>query len=146
MGDTRAVRRQHGAEAPVGWTYRDDVLVATLVAVREAMEGRLVDRPILTSRFALQFPGERLVASGRYRLDWSGAIGDGSYSSRSFFVGGTGAVGIGLAAGSLIASNHAATQARNRTMMDARRTWRFVDAGDLHVSDDGFYLNGGCVQ
>jgi hypothetical protein len=27
--------------------------------------------------------------------------------------------------------------------LDARRTWRFVDAGDLHVSDYGFYLNGG---
>jgi hypothetical protein len=73
--------------------------------VVEAIDGRLARRPILTRRFALQFPDERLVASGRYRLDSYGAVGDGSSTTSSTFVGGTGAVGIGLAVGSVIAGD-----------------------------------------
>lgn len=128
---------------PDGWTYRDEVLIATLVVVHEAVAGRLDSRPLLTSRFALEIEEERLVASGRYSLEWWGTVGDGRYSTQTIFVGGTGALGIGLAAGSLIGSHRANSRARSRAIADACPKWRAVDAGELHISDYGIYVTGG---
>jgi hypothetical protein len=140
--DSQVARQPPRPAADQGWTYRDEVLLHTLVTVRQTMDGTLDQRPFLTSRFALNFEGERLLASGYYRQDWWGAIGDGSYTYNSTLVAGTGALGLGLAAGTLYSSHRSKVNARSQALRDATHRWRPVDAGDLHISNCGFYLAG----
>ena len=114
------------AATPDVWTYRDEVLVATLAIVNDAIAGRLEQRPLLTSRFALAYTDDKLFASGNHLLDWWGATGDGSYSYNRGFVAGTGLIGMSAMVGSLI-GNSVARKTKyqglgRRTLVSSRPT------------------------
>ena len=131
------------AATPDVWTYRDEVLVATLAIVNDAIAGRLEQRPLLTSRFALAYTDDKLFAGGNYLLDWWGATGDGSYSYNRGFVAGTGLIGMGAMVGSLIGNSVARNKAVSAAYAASTVCWRPVDMGLVHVSNFGFYLSDG---
>lgn len=120
------------------------MLVHTLMIADCLLRGTLDDRPFLASRFALTYPGERVLGVGPYDLRWWGAVGDGSWSiGGSTFVAGTGRLGMGLVAGSLIVNQRAKSRARAAAAADATLQWRPVDQGHLHVTTHAFYFTDG---
>lgn len=89
------------------------------------------------ARFA---PDERFWCSGGFQLLEQRASGDGSYVHDSSFFFATGAAGIiGTAA---FAASRAAGNSARRTAAQAATIprWTVVDAGQLHLSRLGFYM------
>lgn len=125
------------------WTERDSVLFASCEILAAATSGQLGSRPVLAHSFALRFAqDERLLATGAYQLHWWGAVGDGTDASRTTIVGGTGIIGIGLLGATAFGSAAGNANRRARAAADASSQWRPFDAGYLHISDQGFYLQG----
>lgn len=125
------------------WTARDSVLFASCEILVAATTGRLDERPVLAHSFALQFAhDERLLATGSYQLHWWGASGDGTYEKRTTIVGGTGIIGMGLLGATAIGSAVGNANRRSRAAAEAMAQWRPVDGGYLHISNEGFYLQG----
>lgn len=64
------------------WTYRDQVLAATLDILKHSLSGTISERAIMPTSFELAHQTERIVAVGNYSLNWWGAAGDGSYQKK----------------------------------------------------------------
>ena len=85
-------------------------------------------------------PGERLWASGPFRISEYRALGDGSWQVGGFVAGGTGAVGMGMLAGSLIGNARAKSRARNQAAANAIPRWVEIDRGTVFVSGHGWHI------
>lgn len=107
------------------WTLHDTALWHTVDILAAYLTGDLDRRPPALTSFAPAFgPDERTLVEGPFQLfHFAAAGGD------SFFVGGSGALGLALVAGSVL---HSVNRNQQR--------WRLADSGQLVVSTSGFYL------
>lgn len=122
------------------WVAYDDALAFT-VAVKDAIENeRYEDLPSLPTNFPPEAPGERVLLARSFSLSTYRALGDGSYQAGGVFVGGTGAVGMGLIAGSLIGTAIGRSAAKQRAAANAVPRWVVDEAGMLHVSTHALYF------
>lgn len=125
------------------WTQRDEALRYTCHLVALMAEGH--DFAHLTEVLA-PFPtanevDERLWAGGPFVLSEFRALGDGSWQVSTPVVFGTGALGVGLLAGSLVGGSVAKSRARRAAQAAAIPRWIPVEQGTLYLSQYGFYLH-----
>lgn len=124
-----------------GWTHRDDVLLYTC-----HLAGLMSSGADLSEMHEVLAPfppaaEERLLAAGSFTLsDWR-ALGDGSWEVSTPFVFGTGALGVGLVAGSLVGGAVARSRARREAAAAAVPRWVPIEHGMLYVSRYSFYLH-----
>ncbi|WP_156096663.1 hypothetical protein [Amycolatopsis jejuensis] len=128
------------AEAP--WTYRDEVLSYTcqLAALLENGGDPAEVEEVLAPFPGRNVAGERFWASGPVVVSDFRALGDGSWSVSTPFVFGTGALGVGLVAGSLAGSAVARSRARRNAAAAATPRWVPIENGALYLSEHGFHL------
>jgi hypothetical protein len=139
----RAMGRNPAQPAVPPWTQRDEALRYTCHLA--ALLARGNDLAHLTEVLA-PFPAtnaadERLWAGGPFVLSEYRALGDGSWQVNTPFVFGTGALGVGLVAGSLIGGSVAKSRARRAAQAAAVPRWIPVEQGTLYLSQHGFYLH-----
>lgn len=127
---------------PPPWTQRDEVLRYTCYLATMLAGGHDLSRtPEVLAPFpAVNADDERLWAVGQFILSDFRALGDGSWQVNTPMVFGTGAVGVGLVAGSLIGGAVAKSRARAAAQAAAVPRWVPVTQGSLYVSSYGFYM------
>lgn len=124
------------------WTQRDTALWHTCELAAAMGRG---ERPVSTQTIASSFPpcyapDEHFWASGPYGLSRFFALGDGSYESRTTFVGGSGLFGIALGAATLGGSAMGNARRRREAAALATPQWHVVQQGVLFTSGYGVYL------
>lgn len=126
---------------PRPWDDHDTAIWHTLDILAAVLTSQLQERPATMSPFPPSMgPGERMLSQGGYdRLQYM-AAGDGSYDSSMFIAGGTGVLGLGLLAGTALASAAGNASRRSRAQEAAQERWRPLDSGLLWISTHGFYL------
>lgn len=134
-------KKQPSPMAPP-WTYRDDVLSYTCY-----LAGLMADNAelsqveeVLAPFPGRNVPGERFLATGSVVVSDFRALGDGSWSVSTPFVAGTGALGVGLVAGSLVGGAIARSRARQQAAAAAVPRWVPIEQGGLYLSAHGFHL------
>lgn len=125
------------------WTYRDDVLsytchLAALMA-GDADLGQVEE--VLAPFPGRNVAGERFWATGAVVVSDFRAIGDGSWSVSTPMVFGTGALGVGLVAGSLVGGAIAKSRARRAAAAATVPRWVPIAHGALYLSAYGFHLH-----
>ncbi|WP_158888674.1 hypothetical protein [Amycolatopsis anabasis] len=125
------------------WTPRDEALRYTCYLAALLAGGH--DLSQVAEVFA-PFPAtntedERLWVMGPFLLSDFRSLGDGSWQVTTPMVFGTGALGVGLVAGSLIGGSIAKSRARRAAQMAAIPRWVPIEQGTLYVSQRGFYLH-----
>lgn len=125
------------------WIPRDDALMFTChLAMLMAGEQDVGHIPEVLA----PFPGtngadERFWASGPFELSDFRALGDGSWQVSTPMVFGTGALGVGLVAGSMIGGSIAKSRARRAARAAAVPRWVPIEHGNLYVSRLGFHMH-----
>lgn len=124
------------------WTQRDEVLRYTCYLAAMMAGGHdLGQTPEVLAPFPMaNADDERLWATGQFVLSDFRALGDGSWQVSTPMVMGTGAVGLGLVAGSLIGGAVAKSRARAAAQAASVPRWVPIDHGALYASRYGFYL------
>ena len=137
------MRQKASRSEGVPWTRRDQALLYSYHLVARIMRGDdLGAVPEVLAPFPMTMAtDERVLATGPFTLFDFRALGDGSWQVNTPFVFGTGAVGVGLVAGSLIGGSIAKSRARNAAAAAAVPRWVPIDAGMLYASQYGFYLH-----
>jgi hypothetical protein len=103
----------------------------------------LVNRVVPEYRVATLFPlrsGELAFAEGAVVIDSFHAIGDGSYSTSSTVVAGTGSFGLALGVATIAGSAIGNASRRARAIANATPMWRPHVRGSVVVTSQGFYL------
>lgn len=127
--------------APSAWTNHDVAILHTRDILDRARNGTLDVRGSTPVPFRLSFGAdEKMLVSGGFQRCTFRAVGDGSYSHSSgmFLATGRG----GLAATALFAGAQALGNSSRRAAAraDAMERWAVDDAGTLHLSTSGFYM------
>ena len=125
------------------WTQRDAALWHTCDLAAAMSRGERPEPPLTiasTSFPPCYAPDERFWASGNYELSLHFTLGDGSYESRTTFVGGTGLFGLALGAATLTGSAIGNSRRRRQAAELAVRRWNVAQRGVLYVSGYGIYL------
>ncbi|MFI9451553.1 hypothetical protein [Amycolatopsis sp. NPDC052450] len=127
---------------PPPWTQRDEVLRYTCYLAAMVAGGHdLSQTPEVLAPFpTVNADDERLWAVGQFILSDFRALGDGSWQVNTPMVFGTGAVGLGLVAGSLIGGAVAKSRARTAAQAAAMPRWVPIVRGSLYASSYGFYM------
>lgn len=120
------------------WLAADTALWQTCKIVTDIAERRLPD--IRTPTLFPLRPNEIAFASGPFAIESFHAAGDGSYSSSSTVVAGTGMFGLALGAATMAGSALGNASRRSRAAADAELMWRPLIQGTVVVSNEGFYL------
>ncbi len=125
------------------WTSRDEILLYSCrIADTIRSGGDVSVIPEVLAPFPPPLsPLERLWAAGPFTLLDFRTLGDGSWQTNSFLVGGTGKVGMGLLAGSLIGNAAARSRARSAAAADAVPRWVPIDQGMVFASQFGFHMH-----
>ncbi len=125
------------------WTSRDEILLyrcRIADTIRSGSDLRAI--PEVLAPFPPPFNcHERLWAAGPFTLLDFRTMGDGSWGTNSFIVGGTGKVGMGRLAGSLTGNAAARSRARNTAAANAVPRWVPIDHGMVFPSDFGFHMH-----
>jgi hypothetical protein len=124
------------------WTDRDTALWHTCELAASLARG---ERPVPQQAIAAAFPprfayDEQYWASGGFTLSTFFASGDGTYESRTTFVGGTGLFGMTLGAATLVGSALGNAKRRRAAELAAAPRWQTTDGGVLYASGHGVYL------
>ena len=101
------------------------------------------ERRVPEYRVATLFPlreREIAFADGPVHVDSFHAAGDGSYSTSTTVMAGTGLFGLALGAATMAGSAIGNASRRSRAEADATRMWRRVVLGSVVVTSQGFYL------
>ncbi|WP_409185179.1 hypothetical protein F9C11_13350 [Amycolatopsis sp. VS8301801F10] len=130
-------KKQPSPTAPP-WTYRDDVLSYTCHLAGDADLSQVEE--VLAPFPGRNVAGERFWAAGSVVVSDYRALGDGSWSVSTPFVFGTGAVGAGLVAGSLVGGAIARSRARQAAAAAAVPRWVPIEQGGIYLSPHGFHL------
>ncbi|MEU3621066.1 hypothetical protein BS329_11210 [Amycolatopsis coloradensis] len=135
-------RKKATSTGPPPWTQRDEALRYTCYLAAMVAGGHDLS---LTPEVLAPFPAvnaddERLWAVGQFILSDFRALGNGSWQVNTPMVVGTGAVGLGLVAGSLIGGAVAKSRARAAAQAAAVPRWVPMDRGSVYASSYGFYL------
>ena len=120
------------------WLPADSALWQTCKIVAD-INARRVPELRTTTLFPLR-ANEIAFASGPVTVDSFYAVGDGSYSTSSTVMAGTGMFGLALGAATLAGSAIGNASRRSRAAADATATWRPIVQGSVVVSSEGFYL------
>lgn len=125
----------------IEWTEHESALWQTCNFLVEIVDHDRLPAQIPVG-FAHQFSADEVVFAGAdFQRSWFGAIGDGSYNSSTFLLGGLSPGGLALGAATLGASALRNSSKKARAQHDATEMWRPVDEGQLFISSGGFYLN-----
>ncbi|MFI7240877.1 MULTISPECIES: hypothetical protein [Streptomyces] len=118
-----------GIEKWPGWSWLDEYLWISCDIIADLAEGRLEQRPLVTTAARLE-PGERVLAVGpATRLTWR-ALGDGSYMHRSVAAFGSPTFVLGSMASSALGNS-----ARRRAAVnDAQPRWVVEGSGEIAVT------------
>jgi hypothetical protein len=124
------------------WTDRDAALWHTCELAMTLAAG---ERPGPTYQAPSAFPprfatDETFWVSGGFALSRWFAPGDGSYESRTTFIGGGGLLGVALGAATLTGSAVGNARRRRAAAEAAIPRWNVVDQGFLWVTERGVYL------
>lgn len=127
---------------PTEWTDRDAALLHTCRVVAVLQErGDVTAFPEVVGPFPPARVDEQFLATGPFTVwSWT-ALGDGSWSVSTPSVAGTGTLGLGLAAGSILGGAIARRRARREAAAAAQPRWVPISHGALYVSQHGFYLH-----
>jgi hypothetical protein len=137
-GETEAGSSTGGA--PAVWTNRDEVLHYTCRVAELLIAGAdTAGLPELIAPFPTK--GWPLWAAGAFTVYDHVALGDGSWQVSTPFVVGTGAVGVGLAVGSVIAGNVRRNRAQRAAAAAAVPRWVPIGRGTVFLGPHGFYLH-----
>jgi hypothetical protein len=120
------------------WLPADSALWQTCRIVAD-INARHVPELRTPTMFPLR-SNEIAFATGPVVVEAFYAVGDGSYSTRSTFVAGTGLFGLALGAATLTGSAIGNASRRSRAAADATAAWRPIVQGSVVVSSEGFYL------
>ncbi|WP_326566010.1 hypothetical protein VSH64_29580 [Amycolatopsis rhabdoformis] len=125
------------------WTQRDEVLRYTCHLAMLMGQGHDLGhlQEVLAPFPPTNARDERLLAAGPFVLSDFRALGDGSWNVSTPFVFGTGALGVGLVAGSLVGGAVAKSRARNAAAANAVPRWVPIEQGTVYLSEYGFYLH-----
>ncbi|QKV78285.1 hypothetical protein [Amycolatopsis sp. Hca4] len=125
------------------WTQRDEVLwytcyLAALLAGGQSTQ----DVHEVLAPFPPTIGGdEKFWACGSFVLSDFRALGDGSWQVSTPVVFGTGAVGLGLVAGTLVGGSIAKSRARRAAQAAAVPRWVPIEQGNVYLSQYGFYMH-----
>ncbi|WET78707.1 hypothetical protein P3102_32435 [Amycolatopsis sp. QT-25] len=135
-------RKKTKSTGPPPWTQRDETLRYTCYLAAMVAGGHDLSRmPEVLAPFPpANADDERLWAVGQFVLSDFRALGNGSWQVSTPMVFGTGAVGLGLVAGSLIGGAVAKSRARAAAQAAAVPRWMPIERGAVYVSAYGFYL------
>jgi hypothetical protein len=111
------------------WTYEDEVLYYTFVVLCRLRSGQ--ELAPVSRTFALMDPYEHLVASGPYRRQFFGSLGNAQYYHQVNRSGSVVLMGVTAIGNST---------RRQRAEEDATLLWRPLDEGLLHVSPVALYF------
>lgn len=125
------------------WTNRDEVLRYTchLAALMAGGHSTKDVAEVLAPFPPAHGNDEKLWATGGFVLSDFRSLGDGTWQVNTPFVFGTGAVGLGLVAGSLVGGSIAKSRARRAAQAAAVPRWVPIEHGTLYLSEYGFYLH-----
>lgn len=132
---------QHAAGPQIDWTSYESMLWETARVVGAVLRNE--ELPYKPCNFALSLGSgydEVLIASAPFCRDWLGAIGNGDYQKSTTFVGGFSPVGVMLGAATLGASAIGNARRKSAAAAAASVVWRQLDAGLIHITTKGFYL------
>jgi hypothetical protein len=135
--------RQKEAAAVPPWTPRDEVLRYTcyLAALLSGGHSTQDVVEVLAPFPPTNADDEKLWATGPFVLSDFRALGDGSWQVSTPVVFGTGAIGVGLVAGSLVGGSIAKSRARRAAQAAAVPRWVPIEQGQLYLSQYGFYMH-----
>ena len=124
-----------GMEKRPGWSWLDEYLWVSCDIIADLAEGRLEQRPLVTTVARLE-PGERALAVGpATRWTWR-ALGDGSYMHQSVVAFGSPTFVLGSMAGSALGNS-----ARRRAAADdAQPRWVVDGSGEITVTTRKVYF------
>lgn len=91
------------------------------------------------AHFALGRPAERVLATGPFTLSSFQAVGDGTYTHDSGFFFATGRYGTALTLGTMAGRAIGNSRRRQQAARDAQPRWVPIAAGQIWVSQFGFY-------
>ena len=130
------------AASAAGWSQHDSALWHTVDILAAWLTGSIQQRPQVLTPFALAGgENEQVLVEGGYELYEYVALGDGSYAHSTTLVGGSGFLGLALAAGTLAGSAMGNARRRAEAQRNAAERWHPTDRGQLFVSTHGFYLS-----